>query len=160
MRYAIAAALAKPTCEILVKGKPKIDRYLPMGDFAIFDMASRLGNLKPTKVMNRFSGFFNSGPYRFVASRGRTARDLNGFEYFSLHDCPRSVCGLKGNLHFCSARALEVSELLGSELLFAKITNVIGRPESIDDVCRLVASGESGRRLPPALSVQSAVSVC
>jgi hypothetical protein len=55
---------------------------------------------------------------------------LNGFEYFSLHDCPRSVCGLKGNLHFCSARALEVSELLGSELLFAKITNVIGRPRA------------------------------
>jgi hypothetical protein len=89
----------KPTCDVSVKGKSQVDRYLPMGDFAIFDMASRLGNLKPTKVMNRFSSFFNSGAYRFVNSRGRAASDLNSFEYFSLHDYPRSVCGLKVNLH-------------------------------------------------------------
>jgi hypothetical protein len=58
----------KPASNVLVQGKPQIDRHLPMGDFAVFDVASRLGNLKPTKVTNRFSSFFNSGPYRFIAS--------------------------------------------------------------------------------------------
>jgi hypothetical protein len=69
-----------------------------MGDFAIFNVATRFDHLKPTKVMDRFSSFLKRSPYRFVASRRGTASDLDSLEYFSLHDFP-PVVSLNANLY-------------------------------------------------------------
>jgi hypothetical protein len=77
----------------LLQCEPQIDGDLPMGNFAIFNVAARFDYLEPPQVMHRLSGFLERSPYRLVAPRRGSARDLNSLEYFSFHDFPPGTCG-------------------------------------------------------------------
>jgi hypothetical protein len=70
----------------LLECEPQIDGDLPMGNFAIFNVAARFDYLEPAQVMDRLSSFLERSAYRLVAPRGGSAGDLNGLEYFSFHD--------------------------------------------------------------------------
>ncbi len=78
---------------LLVEGKTQIDRDLPMGYFAIFNMAARFDYLEPTKVMDRFRSFLKRSPYGLVTSRRGAASDLNSLEYFRMHYFPPTTRG-------------------------------------------------------------------